>query len=309
MASFWDKLTAYYRQGTVVIQLIFINAGVFLLIRLLVGILGLFGVAAKGWLDWIQMPAEVAVFLTRPWTALTYMFVHYNLMHILMNMLWLYFFGKMFLRWHSERQLVFHYITGGLSGALLFVIGNFWLFTSTDVSGQAPLIGASASVMALCIAVSVLRPDEPIALFLLGSLKMKYIALIVIVLDLIGFNSSNAGVGLAHLGGALYGLAVGLTMRRGFDMSAWINPFLNLFLARPVKHAAKRPSMRVKYQRSKKETTNRTVDPDQAFRDQKKRETDQLDTILDKVKQSGYDSLSKEEKKQLFDFSNRSNSK
>ncbi|MDP4278419.1 MAG: rhomboid family intramembrane serine protease, partial [Bacteroidota bacterium] len=174
MASFWDKLKQSYLRGTVVIRLIYINAGLFLLIRLLFVLLSLTGLNGKELLDWIQMPAGLGAFLQRPWTALTYMFVHYDLMHLFMNMLWLYFFGKMCLRWYSERQLGAHYVLGGLTGALFFLFGYEYLPFFSGLQMQSPLIGASASVMALCIAVTVYSPDEPVSLFMLGNLKLKY---------------------------------------------------------------------------------------------------------------------------------------
>jgi hypothetical protein len=232
----------------------------------------------------------------------TYMFVHYNLMHLLMNMVWLYVFGLFFQRWYTSPQLVAHYILGGIAGALLFVLGNQLIVPSASALSQAPLIGASASVMSLGIAVAVLRPNEPVSLFLLGTIRLKYLALIMIGLDLLGLNPESEGVMLAHLGGALYGVTVGLTTRRGINLTAWCERLVSRFSSRKRK-----PKMKVTYKRSKKETTNRTFDVDQAYRNRKKQEEIQLDTILDKVKQSGYDSLSKEEKKILFDMSNRTN--
>ncbi|MDP4278863.1 MAG: rhomboid family intramembrane serine protease, partial [Bacteroidota bacterium] len=279
----------------------------FLLIRLLFVLLSLTGLKGKELLDWIQMPAGLDAFLQRPWTALTYMFVHYDLMHLFMNMLWLYFFGKMSLRWYSERQLGAHYVLGGLTGALFFLFGYEYLPFFSGLQIQSPLIGASASVMALCIAVTVYSPDEPVSLFMLGNLKLKYLALVMIVLDLLGFNEANAGVGLAHFGGAVWGLIAGLSMRRGKDLAAWLNPLISLCSKRSANRPSKRSRMHVSYQRSTKETTFRSADVDKSYLDKKKREAAKLDAILDKVKQSGYDSLSQDEKKQLFDFSDRTN--
>jgi membrane associated rhomboid family serine protease len=308
MASFWDRLMVFYRQGSVVTKLIFINTGIFLLLRLIVGVLALFRLGDKAWLDWLLVPATFPALLQRPWTLFTYAFVHYDLMHLLMNMLWLYFFGLLFQRWFSGIQLVVHYLVGGLAGGLLFMAGNTWLAPAGETILQAPLIGASAAIMALCVAVAVYRPDEPISLFVLGSVKLKYIALVMIALDLLGFNQASMGVGLAHLGGALYGVLVGLTSRRGINLAAWADKGSFRFKRNTGPKRRKQPNMKVTYRRPKKETVNRsTVDVDQAYRDKKKADEQQLDTILDKVKQSGYDSLTKDEKKLLFDFSNRSN--
>jgi len=252
-------------------------------------------------LDWIQMPAMTDAFLERPWTALTYMFVHFGFMHLLTNMLLLYFFGVLFLRWLSERQLLIFYIVGGLCGAIFFVLGYLLFPSLGNIENPAPLIGASASVMALCIAITVYRPDENITMFLLGNIKLKYIAIILIAFDMLSITKMNAGVGLAHLGGALPGLVLGLSLRNGHDFFAWIKPISyrlsGLFI--------KKPKMKVKYKRSSSERTYRASDVDQEYRNKKKRDSDRMDEILDKVKLSGYDSLTQEEKKELFDFSNK----
>lgn len=307
MASFWDKLAAYYRQGTIVARLIFINAGLFLLIRLLVGVLAIFHLGDKSWLDWLLVPAAMNDLLHRPWTLLTYAFLHYDLMHLLMNMLWLYVFGFFFQRWFSGLQVVAHYLLGGVAGGLLFVAGNQWLAPANALISQAPLIGASAAIMGLCVAVAVYRPDEPISLFLFGTVKLKYLALIMIALNLLSFNTASMGVGMAHLGGVLYGLVVGLTSRRGLNPMAWLDRLSFRLKTRTSVRWRKSPRMKVTYRRPKKETVNRAADVDQAWLDRKRAEEQRLDTILDKVKQSGYDSLTGDEKKVLFDFSNRNN--
>ena len=100
----------------------------------------------------------------------------------------------------------------------MFLLGNQFLAPSGSALSQAPLIGASASVMSLGMAVAVFRPNEPVSLFLLGTIRLKYLALIMVGLDLLGFNPESEGVMLAHLGGALYGLSVGLTSRRGMNL-------------------------------------------------------------------------------------------
>jgi membrane associated rhomboid family serine protease len=302
MASIWDKLVSYFHRGNTTTRLIMVTVGVFLLLRIVLGLVGLFHVDVKEWLEWLLVPVSMSETLSRPWTLFTYMFVHYNLMHLLMNMVWLYVFGLFFQRWFTTFQMITHYIMGGVAGALMFVVGNQLLEPSGTVASQAPLIGASASVMTLAMGVAVLRPNEPISLFLLGTIKLKYLALIMIGLDLLGLNPDREGVMLAHLGGALYGVSVGLTSRRGLSLTGWFERLVLRFSSRK-----RRPKMRVTYRRSQKETTFRTDDVDQAYRNRVKQEENQLDSILDKVKQSGYDSLSKEEKKHLFDMSNRTN--
>lgn len=302
MASIWDKLVSYYRRGNTTTRLIMVTVSVFLLVRLVLGVLGLFHIDVQRSMEWLLVPVRLSEIISRPWTLVTYLFVHYNLMHLLMNMVWLYFFGLFFQRWYTSSQLLAHYILGGVAGALLFIVGNQLFASSGSSLSQAPLIGASASVMSLCVAVAVLKPNEPVSLFLFGTIRLKYLALIMIGLDLLGLNPESEGVMLAHLGGALYGMTVGLASRSGVNLIPWAERMASRFKPRK-----KGPRMKVTYQRSNKETTNRTSDIDQEYRSRKKQEETQLDTILDKVKQSGYDSLSKDEKKHLFDMSNRTN--
>jgi membrane associated rhomboid family serine protease len=297
MASFWDKMSSKYKQGTIVTRLLFLNAGIFLVLRLSLVLLNLFGVDGSIFMQYVQMPSDFYSILMRPWTLFTYMFVHLDLMHIFFNMLWLYFFGGMFLRWFSPRQLGGLYSIGGLFGALFFAL--FYNLLPAFEGVDASLMGASASILALGIAVAFYRPDEPVSMFLLGTIKLKWLAIAMVVMDLFSLSGNNAGGSAAHLGGAVAGLIFGLMLRRNIDFTSWINPLIDTFvtLFRP------RPKMKVTYQRSKSEKANRATDVDQEYRDRKKAELDRLDTILDKIKKSGYDSLSAQEKQQLFDSS------
>jgi len=297
MASLWDNIASKFKQGTIVTRLIFINTGIFLVLRLTLVLLSLFKVEGDGFMHFLEMPSSFLQFLVTPWTAFTYMFVHLDLMHILFNMLWLFFFGGMFLRWFSPRQLGGLYIIGGLFGALFFAL--FYNFLPAFEGENAGLMGASASILALGIAVAFYRPDEPVSLFLLGTIKLKWLAIVMVVMDVLSLNGSNAGGSMAHLGGAVAGLVFGWTLRQNIDITRWINPFIDgiITLFRP------RPKMKVTYQRSKSEKINKAPDVDQEYRDMKKAEMDRLDTILDKIKKSGYDSLTAQEKQQLFESS------
>lgn len=301
MASIWVRITNWYKRGNTVIRLILINSAIFLVIRLVYAILGLAGTDGSSVLEYLQLPSNFMLFLAKPWTALTYMFVHFGFMHVLMNMFLLYFFGSFFLRWFSGNQLLIQYIFGGLSGALFFLLG-YGLFPELGSSvNPAPLIGASASVMAVCVAVTVFRPDEQIPLFMLGTVRLKYLTLTLIVLDMLSFDKGSAGTGLAHLGGALYGMVYGLSVKGGVDFTLWVGRLIQWF-SDSFSHKNVR---KVKYRRSSNEQTSVAHDIDQQYRNRRKAESDQIDAILDKIKQSGYDSLSSDEKKKLFDSSSR----
>ncbi|MDD4922614.1 MAG: rhomboid family intramembrane serine protease [Bacteroidales bacterium] len=301
MTSFWDSLVQKYKQGTIVTRLIYINVTVFLILRLTLLLFGLFRIEGDWLMPLIQMPSDWMSILMRPWTVFTYMFVHLELMHVLFNMLWLYFFGNMFLRWFNARQLGGLYILGGLFGGLFFSLFFNLLPAGEGVVNAVYLMGASASVLALGIAVAFYRPDESIQLLMLGSIKLKYLAMIMVVMDVLSLNGENAGGSLAHLGGALAGLAFGYSLRKGIDLTSWVNPMLDWF----VNLMPRRRKMRVTYQRSRNERAYQSADVDQSYRDRKKMESTQMDLILDKIKQSGYESLTESEKKQLFEFSRK----
>ena len=301
MASFWDSLVQKFKQGTIVIRLIYINVSVFLILRLTLIFFGMFRIEGDWLMRLLQMPSDWSFILMRPWTVFTYMFLHLDLMHVLFNMLWLFFFGGLFLRWFNARQLGGLYILGGLFGGLFFALFFNLLPIQGGIQNTVYLMGASASVLALGIAVAFYRPDEPVQLFLIGSLKLKYLAIIMVVMDVLSLNGDNAGGSLAHLGGALAGLAFGFALRRGLDLTAWVNPLLDWF----ANLIPTRRKMKVSYQRPAHEKTNKSADVDQDYRDKKKQESERMDAILDKIKQSGYESLSESEKKQLFDFSRK----
>jgi membrane associated rhomboid family serine protease len=302
MASLWDKIKNAYLKGNSALRYIFILTGIFLLIRITYAILGMTGVDGSLLLNLLQLPAGIDGFLASPWTALTYMFVHFGLSHLLMNLFLLYFFGGLFIRWFNKSGFNVIFILGGLVGAAFFISGYLIFPGLSDAAGQSPLIGASASVMALCFAVTIYKPDENINLFMLGNIKLKYIAIILVALDMLSMSKVNSGVGLAHLGGGLSGLIYGFSARKGKDLFSWTK-----VLSFKISGIFKRePVMKVKYNRSGNEKANRADDADREFNKKKKADSERLDAILDKIKLSGYDSLSQEEKKELFDFSNKS---
>jgi membrane associated rhomboid family serine protease len=301
MASFWDNLQQRFKQGSIVIRLIYANVALFLLLRLTLVVLGLFRVDGGVLMRFVQLPSNVDEWLSVPWTLFTYLFVHLDFMHILFNILWLYFFGGLFLRWFSSRQLGVLYVLGGVAGGLFFALcySLFPAFRGMD----AYLIGASASILALGMAVAFYRPDEPISLFLFGTIRLKWLAVVMVIMDLLSLNGANAGGSLAHLGGAMTGFVFGLCLRGNPHFAFGLNALLDAVgrLFHP------KPKMKVTYRRPSNEKANRSQDQDvdQAYRDRKKAESEELDKILDKIKRSGYDSLSALEKQFLFDSSRK----
>lgn len=232
--------------------------------------------------DYLALPAYLPKLLVRFWTPLTYMFMHAGILHILFNMLWLYWFGQIFEEYLGKKRTVGLYLMGGLAGALLFILAfnTVPAFTRVNAAVYATMVGASASVMAIIVATATLLPDYTISLILIGPVRLKWLALFFVIMDFLGIAGLNAGGEMSHLGGALLGFLYIRQLQKGND---WIGSFNKLFKGRPklkvvVKNAAKKPSLQPRQE--------------------------EIDVILDKISRSGYDSLSKQEKEILFRASN-----
>ncbi|MFD0793176.1 rhomboid family intramembrane serine protease [Mucilaginibacter litoreus] len=233
--------------------------------------------------EYLLLPASLTKLLYRFWTPVTYMFMHAGIFHILFNMLWLYWMGQIFEEYLGNKRTIGLYIFGGLAGGLLFVAAYNLIpaFTSLNAASTATIVGASASVMAIIIATATLLPNYTIQLFLLGPVKLKWIALFYVVVDFIGIAGANAGGEIAHLGGALMGFIYIKQLQRGND---WIGGISKLFESKP-----------------KLKVVSSTYSPKKAAGVPRQED---VDRILDKISASGYDSLSKQEKETLFRASN-----
>lgn len=281
-----------FRSGDVLAKLIYINVGLFIVIRLVWLVCLLMNVSGISFLQYLEMPSSPYLLLRCPWTVITYMFTHFDALHILFNMLWLYWFGSLFMRFFSGRQLGGLYVLGGIAGAALFMLAYnvFPYFRASAQCGM--LMGASASVMAVVFAVAFYRKDLEINLLFLGRIKLIYLAVLTIAIDFLAMTQSNAGGHIAHIGGALLGILFARMIGEGKDLTAQVNRLIdgvaNLFKPKP--------KMRVTYRRT---------ETDYEYNARKHREAEQIDAILDKLKRSGYESLSSDEKKQLFDAGRR----
>lgn len=295
MGDLIDRLKITYKTGDVMIKLIFINTIVFLLIKVLEVVLTLFNLQQLDFIQYLAVPSDPTDLLHRIWTPITYMFVHNSFWHILFNMLWLYWFGSLFMQYFSGRTLGSLYIIGGLTGAILFIL-TFNLIPFYVGMGNSLMIGASAAVMAIVIGIAFYRPEIRINLFLFGSIKIIYIAVFVFLLDFLALDSANnPGGHIAHIGGAIAGFIFASRYKKGNDITEWmslmVDKTINLF--KPKKGKAK---MKVTYK--KKEN-----DSDYNYR--KQNEQEEIDVILDKLKQTGYSSLSTKEKEILFNASKK----
>lgn len=302
MSNIITDLKQRFRQGDICLQFIYVNVGIFFLLTLCDVFLRLFNLDGPAFRHFLGFPADAVQALHRPWSLLTYMFMHADFLHLLFNMLWLYWFGKLFLYSYSARHFRGLYLLGGVVGALLYLVAfNVFPYFRPHVAGSV-LIGASASVLAIVVATAVSMPDYRLNFLLIGSVRLKYVAAIVVLADLLFITSGNAGGHIAHLGGALAGwwFAAGIHGGR-YDATSWINwawdAIASLFF-RVGKREAK-PRMKVRTGG----TSKRSADYD--YNARKKSREEEIDRILDKVRRSGYEGLSNEEKKTLFDASKR----
>lgn len=279
--SILDDLKLQYRTGGIVQKLIFWNVGIFILS------LVFFYQFTKGvfaYPSWLVLSSSLSEFVTKPWTVISYMFVHAGFLHLLFNMMVLHFSGRLFSTFFTERQLFGLYILGGIFSGLTFVL----IYTLLGI--PARLVGASGAIMAILFATASYSPNMIIRLALIGNVKLWHIAAVFLVLDLIQLPFENSGGHLAHLAGALFGFIYIRLLQNGTDLSKPISKFQDWIvnLGKPKK---KTPFKKV---HKNKVYSNTKTKPTKDINQQK------IDDILDKISQSGYDSLTKEEKEFLF---------
>jgi membrane associated rhomboid family serine protease len=292
----FENIRLTFRQGSSLIKLIYINATVFILVKLLLIIFSLFNYSGSFLLTYLAIPSDLTMLLQRFWTPVTYMFLHEGVWHFFFNMLTFFWFGKIFLMYFSEKQLVGLYLIGGLAGALFYVAAyNLFPYFAPELHNSI-LMGASGSIMAIIVATAFRSPNMELQVLFLGGIKLKYIAVFVVLTSLFGVTSNNGGGEIAHLGGALAGYLFFLSLQQGKDMTSGLNHLLDR-----VSDLFHRPKMRVKsnpYAKTKPMT-------DAKYNMNKARNIADIDRILDKIKSSGYESLSSDEKKRLFEQGNK----
>lgn len=294
--SIVDEIKQSYRQGGALIKLIYVNVAVFILVRLLQVFFsfstGSGSIADYPVLTWISVPTDPMDVLFRPWTLITYMFVHYDFMHIIFNLLYLYWFGRIFLEFFNPRQLLGVYFLGGLSGALLYLLAYNLIPVFANVSGI--LFGASAAIMAVTIAIARLKPNFQLHLLFIGAVKLKYIALAIFLLDLmrIAALSSNTGGYFSHIGGAVFGYLYTGWFIKGKDVTLGFNKLMDTVAT-------------FFSPKSKMKITHKRPMSDMEYNKRKINNQHEVDRILEKIKASGYDSLTSQEKKTLFEASKK----
>lgn len=311
MNRFAEELkNAFNRSDNGLIRIILINLIVYALLIVLRVILNLSGAEqVYGWImSQLMLPSSLGAFVSRPWTLITYMFTHQDFFHILFNMLFLYWFGQLVMEYLGSKKFINIFVLGGLAGGVLYMlIYNLLPYFQNQVD-MSVLLGASAGVSAIIVAAATLVPNHSFMLLFIGPVKIKYIALVYVIFkSFAGLDGPNAGGELAHLGGALIGYLYIVQLRKGNDIGGWISGFLDwvkgLF--------QKRSHIRVSHKQSsysgsrRQQSYSKPADAKTA-KGRSPLEQDEIDAILDKISEKGYESLSKEEKQKLFNASKRS---
>ncbi len=298
MSSIIDDLrNEFNKTNNTVIKLIWLNIFVFVgvLVLRVMFFYSSYAAIFEMIISQLQLPAELPKFAYRPWTIVSNFFLHQGFFHIAFNLLFLYWFGQILEEYIGGRRVAALYILGGLSGGVMFLlVYNLVPYLNQNIS-QATLEGASGAIFAIIVAAATLLPDYTFFLILLGPVRLKYIAAFYIVLSIAELVGTNAGGNLAHLAGALVGFGFIRSLQRGIDWGTPIYSFLEffkvLFTSKPAPKIPRRERTTATIR--KYSANNETLSvgaPDQ----------DEIDSILDKISKSGYESLSREEKQKLY---------
>ena len=298
MNSIFSQIKRNYLNSNKVTRLIYINIVIFLLYKILVVSEFLGSVSGKNEeetqilsfiKEYLFLPADIKLLLLKPWTLITYMFIHIDFLHILFNLAWLYFGSKLFLTFLNNKQLYTTYILGCIFGCIFFITSYNLFPVFQDSISEATAIGASAGVLAIFIAVSTYKPNKNIQIPIIGNIKLKYIAISLVILDILSVGPENPGGHIAHLGGAFFGYLYILLLKNKWDLSINFHKFTNIFSKRSKRPTKKRQN---KYN-------------DDIYRKNRANTQKEIDLILEKISKSGYDSLTKKEKELLFNESKK----
>lgn len=287
---------AFSRHNNAHVQLIIINVVVFIVLVMMR--------VFSAWLDagdifsWLHgqlaIPAPILSFIQKPWTIITYAFVHdlNGIIHILFNMLVFYWFGKLFVEYLGSDKLVAVYMLGAIAGGVAYLLVYNLIPYYMGRVPELGMVGASAAVYAVLVATATLLPDYTFFLFLLGPVRIKYIAGFYILISFVGSVGANEGGNIAHLGGAIIGFVYIKQLQAGVNWGQWIVVLIEWF--REIFRS--KPKVKVTY---------RSTAPPKSSKKKPDYTQDEIDAILDKISEGGYESLTKEEKEKLFNASKK----
>lgn len=293
-----DFKNAWNKPNNAVAQIILINVVVFVFTGIML-IIGL-GNQIRPFLG---LPSNLEVLLFKPWTLITHAFVHDGFMHILFNMLWFYWFGRIIQEFLSSEKVIAVYTLGIIGGILAFVGAYNIVPQFQDVASVATIVGASAGVTAAVVGAAVYFPNYTVMMIFIGPVKIKYIALVSVFLSLIGTRGTvNPGGEFAHLGGALMGWLYMSQLKQGNDIGRWVSTsisfFKSLFKPQPKIKVTHRGGNRRPSQKASSKASSKASNAGQTPQAE-------IDAILDKISEKGYESLSKDEKQKLFNASKK----
>ena len=304
--SIWEDVKREFSYGNMVTRLIIVNAAVFVVVNVVRLILYLTsgGTGDGGFINFIKffsLSSDWVFNFTHPWVLITAMFVHVGFLHFLFNMLFLYWFGRIVGDLLGNHRILPLYFLGGLAGSVMYILFAQFLYGIGDYG-----YGASAAVMAIVVAAGMIAPEYIMHVLFIGAVRLKYIVAVLVFLDIVGVGSmNNTGGHIAHLGGALFGALFVARMQKGDDWSTGPNRFFDwisgLFQKSPdgpkvvYRNPNKQPRTRTRSGRGSRRSDSAHSQSHQ----------ERLDAILDKIKKSGYESLTEEEKEFLFNASKK----
>lgn len=275
--NFLDNLKREFGIANMLNKLIYINVFSFLVLNIFSVIFSLLLIDISSIKELLMLPSSTEEVIKKPWSLISYMFIHDNFIHLLFNLIWLHFGGKLFLQYLNQKQLLYTYILGGLFGGILFIIAFNNLPALIPYSENAKALGASASVLAIFFAIATYIPNFQVSIPFIGYIKLKHIALIYIILDFLNIPNGNAGGHIAHLGGAIFGFF-------------YIKQFIQ-------KSAKNKQNQFLSYLKN--------IFNFQKSKNKKSYKMKEIDLILEKISKSGYNSLTKIEKELLFKSSKK----
>jgi len=310
--SIWQDVKKELSSGNMITRIIIVNVAFFVILNLVKMVLffangGVLPDFYETFRNFFLVSSDWRHTLSHPWSLFTSMFLHEGVFHILFNMLFLYWFGKIVGDLIGDARILPLYLLGGLAGvAAYFISANIMPFG--ELGGRYAL-GASAAVMAIVVASGMLSPNYVMHLLFLGPVKLKYIVTALVFIDMISLaNNSNTGGHFAHLGGAIFGLFFVLRLREGRDLSVPVNRILakisNLFRGKP-QPAKPKKGPRMAYKNTTATRRTRRAKGSAASDKHDLSHQEQVDSILEKIKKSGYESLTAEEKEYLFNASKK----
>ena len=279
-----DSVKAFFNQKSALSRLMLINISIWIICLFISVFTWLFNISDISFVTKLfAVPADISSLAEKPWSIFTYMFLQEEFWHLFFNMLMLYYGGQIFLQFFSQKQLLLTYIFGGLVGALFFILAFNAFPVFEDTKTYAFALGSSASVLSILIAAATYQPEYRLNLFLLGQVKMKWIAIIFVVIDLLSIPKGNSGGHIAHLGGALWGFLYAYLLKNDFDFY--------LIFKRKARIKVKTRNAHNYHQRPK---------TDEQYNAERAQEQEETDKILEKIAKNGYSSLSEKEKEFLF---------